>query len=173
MSLIALSKGRPVVGTIFRADNHRMHSESQIGSGACRPHLIIEIVGSVAKCCALSKSSDAWNAEVSPHFVPRELNDDVLRFNDSLFAVNRWVKSGKLEAFDVSFIRSQKRFNAPIQFVQMAIDLRDAFANDLRSGRLPKRSATKFKNQRLRESIKRIQLTTVDVMKDLYPDWHY
>jgi hypothetical protein len=170
MSLIPLSTGPVVKGTVFQGPHGGMSDRSQIGSGLNRHHLVLNVIDGRARCCPLSSSSDAWNAEVSPHFIPYDFNPEFFRHHDSLYAVNVMAREGA-SYFPIDYIRSVDRVNVPTQFVDMANQLCAAFANDQRFGRLPKVSAKKFKERRIRESIKRIDLTTVDVMKELYPSW--
>jgi hypothetical protein len=170
MALIPLSDGPVVKGTMFWAPNEEMERRSQTGSQIIRPHLVMNIIDGTALCCPMSRSSDAWNAEVSPHFVPCEVNRSFLNKRDSLYAVDAWHRDG-LARFSVDFIESGKRIDLPLPFVQMGNDLYMAFSQDVRLKRLPKVAHSKYKNRRLRESIQRINLTTVDVMKEIFPSW--
>jgi hypothetical protein len=171
MALVELSHGSVVKGTMFWASDYEMYDKSLIGSNVIRPHLVMNVVDGIALCCPMSRSSDAWNAEVSPHFIPADVNRRFMRNGNSLYAVNVWHRRHCLSPFKVDFVESVDRIDLPMGFVRMANDLYVAFSNDVRSRRLPKVTKVRYKDRRISESVRRIELTTEEVMKEFLPVW--
>ena len=167
-NIIKFSRGPVVSGTMFRHFNEEMSNASLIGSGEIRPHYVDHVVGNTAFCVPLSSSSDAWNAEVSPHFIPYDLNPRFFNHQDSLYAVNRIDRDGKFIEFDVKSIMQQNRIDLPREFVLMGRQLLSVFHKDRVGGRLNKQRGVRYKNRRISESIKRVGLTTVDIMESIY-----
>ena len=171
MDLCPISRGPVVRGTMFWAPAYEMSRRSQVNSKIDRPFLVLNTVGKTAECCPLSSTSDAWNASVSPHFIPYDLNPQFFNHRDSLFAVNRLVKDAKdAHAFSVDQIREWRRVDLPIEFVRMARDLEAVFEADLRGGRIARVTKRRFKDARIQSPVKRIDLVTVDVMHRLFPE---
>ena len=171
MSLLALSQGRIKKGTFFWAANDSMATHSKINSGVVRPYIVLNVIDNTAICCPLSSTSDAWNASVSPHFIPYELHPELFGYKDALFAVNRCVVNGYVK-FDVSFIETLDRVDVPTQFVTMARQLETKFAADRRAKLIPAtHSRSKFKDARVTQSIQRVELTTQDIMAEVFPSF--
>jgi hypothetical protein len=175
MVLAPFSNGPVVNGTMFWARNEAMFRRSKTGSNPIRPHLVINVVDNVALCCPMSTSSDAWNAEVSPHHIPYEVNPKFMQDGNkppspSLYAVNAWYWDG-LSPVEVDWIETQRRIVVPNGFVRMANDLYGVFSNDVRNRRLSKVSKVRHKDRRITKSIRRIELTTEEVMKEFLPVW--
>jgi hypothetical protein len=169
MTLTALSQGCIKRGTFFWAANTGMAAHSQIKSGTVRPYLVLNVVDNTAICCPLSSTSDAWNAQVSPHYIPYDFNPEFFGFKDALIAVNRVVVDGYTK-FDTAYIETLDRIDLPQQFVVMANQLAHKFASDKRARLIPaSHSRSKFKESRVTQSIKRVELTTQDIMSQLYP----
>lgn len=169
MSLLALSQGRIKRGTFFWAANNSMATHSQIQSGINRPYIVLNVIDGVAICCPLSSTSDAWNASVSPHYIPYDFHPQLFGHKDALFAVNRCVVNGYVK-FDVAFIETLDRVDLPDQFVTMARQLESKFASDRRAKLIPAtHSRSKFKDARVTKPIQRVELTTQDIMNQLYP----
>jgi hypothetical protein len=170
MALTALSQGCIKKGTFFWAANNGMAAHSQIKSGTVRPYLVLNVVDNVAYCVPLSSTSDAWNAQVSPHYIPRIFNPKFFGNKDALIAVNRVVVDGYTK-FDTAFIETLDRVDLPQQFVVMANQLATRFAADRRARLIPAtHSRSKFKESRVTQAIKRVELTTQDIMMQLYPE---
>ena len=167
-NIIKFSRGPVVSGTMFRHFNEEMSDASLIGSGEIRPHYVDHVVGNTAFCVPLSSSSDAWNAEVSPHFIPYDLNPRFFNYKNSLYAVNNVELAGKFIECDVKLILQQNRIDLPREFVLMGRQLLSVFHHDRVGGRLIKQRGVRYKNRRISESIKRVGLTTIDIMESVY-----
>ena len=170
MTLIALSQERVKRGTFFWAANNGMAAHSQLNSGTVRPYLVLNVFDNTAICCPLSSTSDAWNASVSPHYIPYDFNPEFFRNKDALIAVNRVVVDS-YSRFDTAFIETLDRVDIPEQFVAMARQLEAQYNSDRKARLIPSsRSRSKFKDARVTQSIKRVELTTQDIMSELYPE---
>lgn len=169
MTLIALSRGDVIPGTFFWGSNDNMERFSQINSGNDRPHLVISVNNGMAKCFPLSSSSDAWNATISPHYIPYDFNPKLFRNTDSLYAVNRPVRDGRYPLFPVSYIHQKDRIDLPLEFVSMGLQLEDAFRADYQQGRIRRPTRTRFKDNRVQQAVRRVELTTSQIMHDIYP----
>jgi hypothetical protein len=170
MVLAPISRGPVVKGTLFWAHNEAMWRRSKTGSNPIRPHLVMNVIDGSAWCCPMSKSSDAWNAEVSPHMIPSVVNEEFMRGGNALYAVDAWLRDG-ITKIDVDWIQAQRRIVVPQGFVQMGNDLYRAFSLDKRLGRLPNVAKSRKKDSRIKESIQRIELTTEEVLKEFVPVW--
>lgn len=173
-NLIELSRGPIVPGTLFRSGNKRMSSDSLIGSGEIRPHLVMKVNNGIAACVPMSSSSDAWNADRSPHVIPWDLNPEFFLHKgkpaDSLYAVNRVVRDGHFAEIPVSQILPMERIDVPQEFVQMGFQLIEAYRLDRIRGRLPRGRGRRFKDARITKMIRRVELTTKEILDQYWPE---